>query len=241
MLVQVMVVLRRFGGALVVLAVLAGCQTVEMAAPHAGAPQGQAPATVAATPLDANPVAQSRPRVYLMRGLAQTVSEGVDHLSAKLTRAGYRNSVHAYGDWPAIANAIIAERQAGGGSAGAVVVGHSLGANSVVSLVNALAQRNVEIDLAVTFDPTFDLVVEGGVRRFLNFYQSDNGWGRAIGTGARANPVANIDLKAMEHLTHFTLDRDATVHERVLEAIRQVPPRAVPPAVPSAQRPRRPS
>lgn len=232
-----MVVLRRFGGALVVLAVLTGCQTVEMAAPHAGAPQGQAPAAVAATPLDADPVAQARPRVYLMRGLAQTVSEGVDHLSAKLTRAGYRNSVHAYGDWPAIANAIMAER-AGGGSAGAVVVGHSLGANSVVSLVNALAQRNVDIELAVTFDPTVDLVVEGGVRRFLNFYQSDNGWGRAIGVGARANPVDNIDLKAMDHLTHFTLDRDASVHERVMEAIRQIPSRAAPPTDPSAQRPR---
>jgi hypothetical protein len=233
-----MVVLRRFGGALVVLAVLAGCQSVEMVAPHPVGAQGQAPAAAAATPLDANPAAQARPRVFLMRGLAQTVSEGVDHLSAKLTRAGYRTSVHAYGDWPAIANAIMAARQAGGGSAGAVVVGHSLGANSVVAVVNSLAARNVAIDLAVTFDPTVDLVVEGGVRRFLNFYQSDNGWGRAIGAGARANPVENIDLKAMEHLTHFTLDRDATVHERVMEAIRQVPSRAAPPAGPSAQRPR---
>lgn len=234
-------VLHRFGGALVVLAVLAGCQAVEMAAPHGGGPRGQAPAMVAATALDADPVAQSRPRVFLMRGLAQTVSEGVDHLSAKLTRAGYRNSVHGYGDWPAIANAIMAERRAGGGSAGAVVVGHSLGANSVVALVNALAQSNVEIDLAVTFDPTVDLVVEGGVRRFLNFYQSDNGWGRAVGAGPRANPVENIDLKAMEHLTHFTLDRDASVHERVMAAIRRVRSRTAPPAVPSAQRPRRPS
>ncbi len=192
--------------------------------------------TAAATPLETDPVALSRPRVFLMRGLAQTVSEGVDHLSAKLIRAGYRASVHAYGDWPAIANQIVAERQAPGAFPGAVVIGHSLGANSVVALVNALAQRNIQVDLAVTFDPTVDLVVQGGVRRFLNFYQSDNGWGRAVGAGPRANPVDNIDLKAMEHLTHFTIDRDAAVHERVMDAIRKIPSRAPALLAPSAER-----
>jgi len=200
-----------------------------MVSPNESLPQPRATAALAAaTPLDADPAARSRPRVYLMRGLAQTVSEGVDHLSVKLARQGYRASVHAYGDWPAIAAQIIEDRRTSGGAARAVVVGHSLGANSVVALVNTLAARGVAVDLAVTFDPTVDLTVQGGARQFLNFYQSDNGWGRAVGTGSRASGVENIDLKAMQHLTHFTIDRDAAVHERVLAAIRQIPPRAAP-------------
>ncbi|MCZ8315345.1 hypothetical protein [Phreatobacter sp.] len=216
---------------------LGGCQTIEMVAPSEALPQaGAAPALAAATPLDTDPAARSRPRVFLMRGLAQTVSEGVDHLSAKLVRQGYRASVHAYGEWPAIAAQIIEDRRASGGASRAVIVGHSLGANSVVALVNTLAARGVEVDLAVTFDPTVDLTVQGGARQFLNFYQSDNGWGRAVGVGAGARGVENIDLKTMEHLTHFTIDRDARVHERVLTAIRQIPARAAPvPAVARAR------
>ena len=207
---------------------LGGCQTIEMVAPNEPLPQaGAVPALAAATPLDADPVARTRPRVFLMRGLAQTVSEGVDHLSAKLARQGYSARVHAYGDWPAIAAQIIEDRRASGGASRAVVVGHSLGANSVVAVVNTLAARGIEVDLAVTFDPTVDLTVQGGARQFLNFYQSDNGWGRAVGVGARASGVENIDLKAMEHLTHFTIDRDATVHDRVLAAIRQIPVRTM--------------
>ena len=158
-----------------------------------------------------------------MRGLARTVSEGVDHLSAKLTARGYRASVHGYDDWQQIANAILSDKRRSGGASRAVVVGHSLGANSVVALVNALAERNVEVDLAVTFDPTVDLQVNGGVRRFINFYQSDNGWGRVIRTtAAMQGRVENTDLRSMVHLTHFTIDRDAQVHQQVMTAIEQL-------------------
>ncbi|QCK88392.1 hypothetical protein E8L99_22830 [Phreatobacter aquaticus] len=158
--------------------------------------------------------------VYLLRGLAQTVSEGVDHLSVKLNALGYNTSVHPYDDHARIIEMISAETRASGGRSHAIVIGHSLGANSVVAVVNGLANRGLSADLAVTFDPTVDLAVTGGTKRFVNFYQSDNGWGRSVaaapGQGGR---VENVDLKAMEHLTHFTIDRDPQVHERVIGAI----------------------
>ncbi len=213
-------------GVVVVATMLAGCQAIEMIGPSS--------AVSRSLPAHASPrqmVDATLPRVYLMRGLAQTVSEGVDHLSAKLRARGYAASVHAYGDWPQIANAILADQRRSGGTSRAVVVGHSLGANSVVALVNALAERNTEIDLAVTFDPTVDLQVVGGVRRFINFYQSDNGWGRMVRTSAAmAERVENSDLRAMVHLTHFNIDRDAQVHDQVIAAIAAIPPAGQRPA-----------
>ena len=201
---------------------LAGCQTVEMIGAAGGAARVPVPAEEGAPREGAD---LALPRVYLMRGLAQTVSEGVDHLSAKLAARGYRASVHAYGHWPQIANAIIAEKRRTAGASRAVVVGHSLGANSVVELVNALADRNIEVDLAVTFDPTVDLHVRGGAKRFINFFQSDNGWGRAVRSSAAvAARVENLDLKAMVHLTHFTIDRDPQVHARAISAIGAIAP-----------------
>ncbi|MGU9981721.1 hypothetical protein ACJ4V0_16935 [Phreatobacter sp. HK31-P] len=200
---------------------LAGCQTMEMIGASGTAPRSLPGQTSAAAPQDG--VDLTTPKVYLMRGLARTVSEGVDHLSAKLTARGYRASVHGYGDWQEIANAILSDRRRSGGASRAVVVGHSLGANSVVALVNTLAGRNVEVDLAVTFDPTVDLQVNGGVRRFINFYQSDNGWGRVVrASAAMESRVENTDLKVMVHLTHFTIDRDAQIHERVMTAIARI-------------------
>lgn len=71
-----------------------------------------------------------------------------------------------------------------------MVIGHFLGANSVVALVNALAERNAEVELAVTFDPTVDLQVNGGVRRFINFYQSDNGWVGGSGSPRRCRAAS---------------------------------------------------
>lgn len=197
---------------------LGGCQAVEMSGPAASATRQP---VASAAPLPAEPGDRGVPRVYLIRGLAQTVSEGVDHLAARLRARGYRASVHAYGDWPAIAARIEADRSASGGRSRAVVVGHSLGANSTVHAVNALAARGVVVDLAVTFDPTTDLQVRGGVRRFINLYQSDNGWGRRVAAADGASGrVENVDLKGMAHLTHFTIDRDSMVHDRVMQAVR---------------------
>lgn len=37
--------------------------------------------------------------------------------------------------------------------------------------------------------------------------------------------VENTDLRSMVHLTHFTIDRDAQVHQQVMTAIEQIAPR----------------
>ena len=215
--------------ALAVAAGLGGCQMASVSGAD------QAPVSRArdftlrtdATSASRTPAVAERTHVYLLRGLAQTVSEGVDHLSVKLTSLGYGTSVHAYDESSRIIEMIAAEARTSGGRSHAIVIGHSLGANSVVAVVNGLAARGLSADLAVTFDPTVDLVVAGGTRRFVNFYQSDNGWGRSINAGpGQAGRVENIDLKAMEHLTHFTIDRDAQVHDRVIVAIRDSVPAA---------------
>ncbi len=39
-----------------------------------------------------------------------------------------------------------------------------------------------------------------------------------------ADRIENSDLRSMTHLTHFTIDRDAQVHDRVMAAIGEIPP-----------------
>jgi hypothetical protein len=214
-----------WGGVLAMVLLLGACQ---VAGVTGAGPQPENPARdfslrtdTAGGPDRRRAQTSERTHVYLLRGLAQTVSEGVDHLSVKLNALGYDTSVHPYDDQARVIGMIAADGQSSGGRTHAVVIGHSLGANSVVAIVNGLAARGLSADLAVTFDPTVDLTVFGGTRRFVNFYQSDNGWGRRVAAGSdQGDKVENVDLKAMEHLTHFTIDRDPQVHERVIGAIR---------------------
>lgn len=177
------------------------------------------------------------PKVYLIRGIARPVSAGVDQLAAKLDRLGYRTSIHTFDDWRTVVEQIAADQQASRRRQKAIIIGHSLGANATLSVVNALAARGLEVPLAVTFDPTVPLVLTGGAGRLVNFYQSNNGWGRPIAAAAgQERRIENIDLRAAENLSHFTIDQDDAIHQRIAAWIRQS---AGPGNVRLAQSPRR--
>ena len=177
------------------------------------------------------------PKIYLIRGIARPVSAGVDQLAAKLNERGYRTSIHTFDDWRAIVEEIAADQRASRGRQKAIVIGHSLGANATLSVVNALASRGLQVPLAVTFDPTVPLALTGGAGRLVNFYQSNNGWGRPIAAATgQERRLENIDLRAADNLTHFTIDQDDQIHQRIFAWIRQS---AGPGNVRLAQTPRR--
>jgi hypothetical protein len=167
------------------------------------------------------------PRIYLMRGLANVFSQGMDHLADKLMARGYQATVHPYGDWSAIAADILARQRASGGRFQAVVVGHSLGANAVTDLVNAVGAAGGTVALAVTFDPTVPQPVSGGARRYINLFQSNNGWGTTVTAAPGfSGRIQNFDLRN-QPLTHFNIDKDPRLHAQVIGWIVQTvgPPR----------------
>lgn len=167
-------------------------------------------------------VQQMAPRIYLMRGLANVFSQGMDHLGDKLKARGYNATVHEYGAWPSIAAEILAAQRATGGRFQAVVVGHSLGANALAELTNAVGQNGGSLALAVAFDPTVPQQVTGGARRYVNLYQSNNGWGTVVAAapGFRGR-LENIDLGGRANLTHFNIDKDAALHAQVIAWVGQ--------------------
>ena len=166
--------------------------------------------------------AQLPPRIYLMRGLANVFSQGMDDLGDKLRARGYNATVHEYGAWPSIAAEILTAQRTTGGRFQAVVVGHSLGANALTELTNTLAQNGGSLALAVAFDPTVRQQVSGGARRYINLYQSDNCWGTVVGAapGFRGR-LENIDLRGRPNVTHFNIDKDPGLHAQVISWIGQ--------------------
>lgn len=158
---------------------------------------------------------RAQTRVYLMRGLFGVFSLGMDDLAGKLNAAGYNSSVYAWDNWPGVVDTI-SRRRADGDTGPVVVIGHSLGANSVFSVAGALQQQGIPIELAVTFDATEPQPVPANVAVFINFWARD-GFGRPIPPSPNyVGDLEDIDLSNQPGIDHTTIDALDRFHQFVI-------------------------
>jgi len=183
---------------------------------------------VIAVALSAPAHAQSRntqqqvqqPRVYLLRGLANIFSLGMDDLAAKLNARGIKATVHSYVDWQALTNMAVNDASSGRRSpTPVIIIGHSLGADAAVYMGNAVSATGVPVPLVVTFDPVTPTIASAKVGKVVNYYQA-GGSGKAV-SGPR---VQNIDLTTSGALSHFNIDKAAELHSRVIAMIERPAP-----------------
>lgn len=167
----------------------------------------------------AQPAAPSgQAEIYLLRGLFNIYSLGMDSLAAKLQAQGYAPTVTTWDSAPSVAEQIIANHRRGD-TAHIVLIGHSLGSNAVIQIANQLAQQNIPVDLAVTFDVTEPLVVPTNVARFINFYQH-NGFGRpASPAPGFSGEFSNLDLTADTNLSHTNIDESPQLQQFVMNRV----------------------
>ncbi|HSI40242.1 MAG TPA: hypothetical protein VLA00_06795 [Xanthobacteraceae bacterium] len=160
--------------------------------------------------------APTRPgHVYLLRGLANVFSFGMDTLAQKLTAQGVKATVHSYTDWQTLARMATAEAASVGGRYPIIIVGHSLGADAALYMANRLADGGTPVVLVATFDPVTPRInASPKIGRVLNFYQA-GGSGKAVG-GAN---VSNVDLTGTNSLTHFNIDKAADLHAQVIAQV----------------------
>lgn len=171
------------------------------------------------------------PRVYLLRGLANIFSLGMDDLAAKLNARGVKATVHSYSDWQTLADAAVAESQAGGRRrpTPVVIIGHSLGADAAVYMGNKVSGNGVPVPLVVTFDPVTPTTASAAIGKVVNFYQ-----GAGAGKPVSGPKVQNVNMASDANVGHFNIDKLAQLHDRVIAMI--LPPRR--PAKPVAQKPK---
>ena len=150
--------------------------------------------------------------VYLLRGLFNVFSTGMDDLAEKLNRRGIRASVYNHTEHYGLVQAIAARHRAGRGER-VIIVGHSLGANDAVRMAALLGQHKIHVPLVITYDPTVTISVPRNVSRLVNFYQSNNGWGARVvpGSGFQGS-LSNIDLARDSDLGHVSIDKSNKLH-----------------------------
>ncbi|MBS9477358.1 hypothetical protein [Ancylobacter radicis] len=165
-------------------------------------------------------------RVYLLRGLANIFSFGMDELTTKLNARGIKASVHSYVDWQTLSAVAIEDARAGKRRpTPVIIIGHSLGADAAVYMANKVSAAGVPVPLVVTFDPVTPTTASAKIGKVVNYYQA-GGAGKAV-SGPR---VDNVDLTGAGQLSHFNIEKAAELHNRVIAMIEK-------PARPRAPRP----
>lgn len=155
--------------------------------------------------------------VILLRGLMDVFSYGMDALGAQLQEKGFQAQVLNHSNWQKVADEIVRRYKATRSPEPVFLIGHSLGADAVILLSERLAQEKVPVALVVTFDPVHPREVPINVRRLVNFYQSNNGWGVAVKPREGSKSIlVNKDLKDRTDISHTTIDKADFLHAEVV-------------------------
>jgi hypothetical protein len=156
-------------------------------------------------------------KVYLLRGLTNVLSPGIDQLNEELQRRNVDVAIanHAFSESLAL-EAIEGCRS--GRISSIVLVGHSLGARAAVSMAEQLQKAGLHVALIVTIDPVTKIVVPSNVRLLKNFYLS-SGVGTAVErSGQFHGTLQNVDMGKTEY-GHVSLTTAPTIQNQVMRDI----------------------
>jgi hypothetical protein len=163
--------------------------------------------------------AVSRPHVYLMRGLLNIFSLGMDQLAVQIASHGVEASVYNHTLAETIVSEIVQKYRAGDHGP-YILVGHSLGADAVMTIAQELNAQGVPVALVVPFDGTGSYLAPRNVACVLNVTQRKYAYMRS-GAGFRGL-LSNVDVSSDTSIDHFTIDKSprlqAIALNRVLQA-----------------------
>ncbi len=155
--------------------------------------------------------------VYLLRGLANVFSRGMDTLGAKMIRAGLDARVYNHSIWRELADNIVARDKKKQVSYPVVIMGHSLGGNAAANMAKYLGDKNIKVQYVVAFDPTITTVVGKNINRVINFYLPNDSNSNVIKkVSGFKGALKNINVRGVRGLRHTTIEKDSNFHNQVI-------------------------
>ncbi len=180
-------------------------------------PLGTGSVRAAPTPAVANPA--STTHVYLLRGVLNIFSLGLDTIAARLEAQGIPVTVANFVSWSSLADEAATAYRAGRVKT-VILVGHSSGATALPDMINKLGQLGVPVKLAIGLDSVFKTTLVGGnAERYINFYIA-SGAGEPVrrDDGFRGK-LENVDVQSVPGVGHITIEKNTIMQEKVISAI----------------------
>jgi hypothetical protein len=164
------------------------------------------------------PPGASGVHVYLLRGVLNVFSLGLDDIAAKLQAQGIPVTVTNYLGWSALADEAAAEYRSGRVRT-IILVGHSSGATVLPDMVARLDQLGAPVKLAIGLDSVFRTSLQGRVGRYINFYVA-NGNGEPVArTSHLHGTLENVNVQNVPGVGHLTIDKNEIMQQKVIGEI----------------------
>lgn len=187
----------------------AGALGLFLLLPLAAAPAGAAPAPAV------NPA--STAHVYLLRGVLNIFSLGLDTIGARLEAQGIPVTVTNFVNWSSLADEAAAGYKSGRLKT-IILVGHSSGATALPDMVAKLGQQGVPVKLAIGLDSVFKTRLSGNAERYINFYVA-NGAGEPVKRNEDfRGKLDNVDV-GTSGVGHLSIDKNEMMQQKVISAI----------------------
>lgn len=203
--------------AVLLLWVAGGCQTVDRVAPSATASRdGQ---------------------VFLVRGLFDVFSTGMNDLADELREEGVDAHTISGPQWPDLSRKIKDAQRDGRLQGPLVILGHSYGADDAVRLARSLEPAGIEVTMLGLIDATTPPTVPANVARCFNVFKSQpaTDWipalrGIAVDAASAETELVNYNIRDAEDwqrfsgVNHFNIEESVAVHELMIEEVLRVCP-----------------
>jgi hypothetical protein len=193
-----------------------------LSAPWWGALRAAAIAMLLGLPLGSGAAhaapATSGAHVYLVRGVLNVFSLGMDQIAARLQQQGINATVHNHLAWASIADDAAAEYKSGRAKT-IILVGHSSGATCLPDIVARMDQQGVPVKLAIGLDSVFHTSLAGRVGRYINFYVANGAGTRVEKTGNFRGTLENVDVERVPGVSHLSIDKNEIMQQKVIAAI----------------------
>jgi hypothetical protein len=156
--------------------------------------------------------------VYLLRGVLNIFSLGLDEIAARLQAQGIPVTVVNYLAWSSLADEAAADYRSGRVKT-IILVGHSSGATVLPDMVAGLDQLGAPVKLAIGLDSVFRTSLSGRVGKYINFYIA-NGNGEPVApTRALRGSLENVNVQNVPGVGHITIDKNEIIQRKVIAEI----------------------
>ncbi|WP_426526886.1 hypothetical protein [Bradyrhizobium sp. McL0615] len=180
----------------------------------------------------------STAHVYLLRGVLNIFSLGLDDIAAQLRAQGIPVTVANFASWSSLADDAAAGYKSGRIKT-IILVGHSSGATALPDMVAKLDQLGAPVKLAIGLDSVFRTKLSGRVGRYINFYIASGAGEPVAATGQLQGKLENINVQNVPGVGHMSIEKNRIMQRKVISEIDAVVfGRSVPSSGP--QRPRQP-
>ncbi len=159
--------------------------------------------------------------VYLLRGVLNIFSLGLDDIAARLQAQGIPVTVANFVSWSSLADeAAVAYKS--GRLKTIILVGHSSGATALPDMVAKLGSLGVPVKLAVGLDSVFRTKLSGNAERYINFYIANGAGEPVTQTRDFRGKLENVNVQAVPGVGHITIDKNQIMQQKVISVIDSV-------------------